>query len=196
MSQYDGYSDEELLLRYQNGEKGISDYLIEKYKYVVRKRARAMYLLGGETDDLVQEGMIGLFKAIRDYQPEKQASFRTFACLCIDRQLYSAVQNSNRQKHMPLNFYVSLNQEDEQGYEESWAENPETILIDRENTRDLEEKISRALSTMENKVLDYYSKGYGYVQIAELLGKSPKSIDNALQRIRTKIRQCVDECKK
>ena len=167
---YDGCSDEELLARRQQGEHEISDYLIEKYKYVVRKRARAMYLLGGEKDDLIQEGMIGLFKAIRDYRPEKESSFQNFACLCIDRQLYSAVQNSNRQKHMPLNFYVSLNQEeDETGNVESWTDNPEQIVIDRENVRDLEKQINKILSPMENKVLDAYRRGLGYVEIAETM---------------------------
>ena len=108
MSRYDQYSDEELIFRLRQGEMEISDYLMEKYKEFVRKKARAMFLIGGETDDLIQEGMIGLFKAIQNYQADKETSFRTFASLCIDRQLYSAVQNSNRQKHQPLNSYVSL----------------------------------------------------------------------------------------
>ena len=127
-----------------------------------------MFLIGGETDDLIQEGMIGLFKAVQSYQPDKDASFRTFAGMCIDRQLYSAIQNSNRQKHMPLNSYI--------------------IIIDQESTRSLEQEIHRALSSMENRVLEYYLKGYGYIQIAKIMGKTPKSIDNALQRIRGKIR--------
>ena len=108
MSHYDDYSDEELISRLRSGESGISDYLMEKYKELVRYKARAMFLIGGETDDLIQEGMIGLFKAVQNYQPDKDTSFQTFATLCIDRQLYSAIQNSNRQKHMPLNSYVSL----------------------------------------------------------------------------------------
>lgn len=197
MGQYDNLSDEELITRLRQGERGISDYLMEKYKDLVRKRARAMYLIGGETDDLIQEGMIGLFKAVRDYLPDKEASFQTFACLCIDRQLYNAVQSSNRQKHIPLNSYVSLSPENEEStLGELWAENPEEIIIDRESTHDLEREISRVLSPMENKVLSYYLKGYGYVQIAQLLEKTPKSIDNALQRIRGKIRNCVDKYKK
>ena len=151
-----------------------------------------MFLIGGETDDLIQEGMIGLFKAIQNYQSDREASFQTFAGLCIDRQLYSAVQNSNRQKHLPLNTYISLsNEEESEHLEGSWdsrTEDPESIVIDQESTRNLELKISKALSPMENKVLDYYMKGYGYVKIAEIMGKTPKSIDNALQRIRGKIR--------
>ncbi|MDO4275335.1 MAG: RNA polymerase sporulation sigma factor SigH [Eubacteriales bacterium] len=194
MEKYDNVSDEELIAWLREGESGISDYLMEKYKGLVRQKARAMFLIGGDTDDLIQEGMIGLFKAVRDYQPDKDAAFQTFARLCIDRQIYNAIQNSNRQKHMPLNSYISLSQEDEDHHlDELWTENPESIVIDQENTKALEREINKSLSPMENKVLDCYLKGYGYVQIAELLGKSPKSIDNALQRIRGKIRECVDK---
>ena len=194
MSGYDQCSDEELIVRLQKGEKEISDYLMEKYKEFVRKKARAVYLIGGETDDLIQEGMIGLFKAVQDYRPEKEAAFRTFAGLCIDRQLYSAIQSSNRQKHLPLNSYVSLSQAGEaEDLEGRWSENPEAVIIDQERTRILKEEIKKALSPMENKVLAYYMQGYGYVKIAKLLGKKPKSIDNALQRIRGKIRACKEE---
>lgn len=194
MSGYDQCSDEELIVRLQKGEKEISDYLMEKYKEFVRKKARAVYLIGGETDDLIQEGMIGLFKAVQDYRPEKEASFRTFAGLCIDRQLYSAIQSSNRQKHLPLNSYVSLSQAGEaEDLEGRWSENPEAVIIDQERTRILKEEIKKALSPMENKVLAYYMQGYGYVKIAKLLGKNPKSIDNALQRIRGKIRACKEK---
>lgn len=197
MAQYDNLSDEELIFRLRKGESGISDYLVEKYKELVRKRARAMYLIGGETDDLIQEGMIGLFKAVRDYREDKDASFQTFACLCIDRQLYNAIQNSNRQKHMPLNCYVSLSEEqDESSLGELWAENPESIIIDRETTSALEREIQKMLSPMENKVLDYFLRGYGYARIAELMGKPQKSIDNALQRIRVKVKSCVEKYRK
>lgn len=194
MCQYEKCTDEELLTRLRSGEEEISDYLMEKYKGFVRQKARAMFLIGGETDDLIQEGMIGLFKAVQDYRPDREASFRTFAGLCIDRQLYSAVKNSTRQKHIPLNSYVSLSEEEESGSLEGlWSENPEALVIDRETTGILEKEISRALSPMENKVLDYYLRGYGYVQIAEIMGKTPKSIDNALQRIRGKIRTCIEK---
>lgn len=189
MKDYGQCSDEELIFRLRAGENEISDYLMEKYKEFVRKKARAMYLIGGETDDLIQEGMIGLFKAVQNYQPGKEASFRTFAGLCIDRQLYNAIQNSNRKKHLPLNSYVSLSEEGEAGdLEGQWTEDPEAVVIDRERTEALKQEISRSLSSMENKVLKYYLQGYGYVKIAELLEKEPKSIDNALQRIRGKIR--------
>ena len=192
MSRYGPCSDEELIERLRNGESEISDYLMEKYKGTVKKRARAMYLIGGETDDLIQEGMIGLFKAVQDYRPDREASFRTFAGQCIDRQLYSAVKNSTRQKHIPLNSYVSLSEEEESGSLEGlWSENPEALVIDRENTGILEKEISKALSPMENKVLDLYLKGKGYVEIGGILNKSPKSVDNALQRIRSKIREVI-----
>lgn len=188
MSHYDDYSDEELISRLRSGESGISDYLMEKYKELVRYKARAMFLIGGETDDLIQEGMIGLFKAVQNYQPDKDTSFQTFATLCIDRQLYSAIQNSNRQKHMPLNSYVSLSEEEQEDIEGNWMESPEAIIIDQESTRALEQEIQKVLSPMENKVLNYYLRGYNYIKIAKLMNKTPKSIDNALQRIRGKIR--------
>ena len=188
MSHYDDYSDEELISRLRSGESEISDYLMEKYKELVRYKARAMFLIGGETDDLIQEGMIGLFKAVQNFQPDKDTSFQTFATLCIDRQLYSAIQNSNRQKHMPLNSYISLSEEEQEDIEGNWMESPEAIIIDQESTRALEQEIQKVLSPMENKVLNYYLRGYNYIKIAKLMDKTPKSIDNALQRIRGKIR--------
>ena len=197
MGKFDNISDEELIARLRDGETIIEDYLMEKYKGLVRQKARAMFLIGGDTDDLIQEGMIGLFKAVRDFQPGREATFATFARMCIDRQIYSAIQNSNRQKHLPLNSYVSLNQEDESSpIWELSVENPEEILIDQETTRDLQQKISDYLSPMENKVLDLYLKGEGYVEIGRILGKSPKSIDNALQRIRAKIREVISQNRK
>ena len=192
MNKYDRMTDEQLLCDYKNGNQEIMDYLMVKYKSMVRKKARAMYLLGGENEDLIQEGMIGLFKAVRDFQTDKEASFATFARVCIDRQIYSAIQNSNRQKHQPLNSYVSLNQEDESSpIWELSVENPESIIIDQETTEDLRKRISDYLSPMENKVLDLYLKGKGYVEIGGILNKSPKSVDNALQRIRSKIREVI-----
>ena len=197
MGKFDNISDEELIARLRDGETIIEDYLMEKYKGLVRQKARAMFLIGGDTDDLIQEGIIGLFKAVRDFQPGREATFATFARMCIDRQIYSAIQNSNRQKHLPLNYYVSLNQEDESSpIWELSVENPEEIIIDQETTRDLQQKISDYLSPMENKVLDLYLKGEGYVEIGRILGKSPKSIDNALQRIRAKIREVISQNRK
>ena len=189
MDRYEKMTDEQLIQKLRDGDNRIVDYIMEKYKNLVRKEANATYLLGGENEDLIQEGMIGLFKAVRDFQTDKEASFVTFARVCIDRQIYSAIQNSNRQKHQPLNSYVSLNQEDESSpIWELSVENPESIIIDQETTEDLRKRISDYLSPMENKVLDYYLRGYNYVKIARIMGKSPKSIDNALQRMRGKIR--------
>ena len=199
MKQYDKIKDEELIFRFKQGETEILDYLMEKYKNMVRKKARAMFLIGGDNDDLIQEGMIGLFKAVRDYQPEKEASFQTFARICVDRQIYNAIQNSNRQKHQPLNSYISLSQEDGENEEhlpDMWVENPESIIIDQENVRDLEQEITCTLRPMENQVLDYYLDGNGYTEIAKIMGKTPKSIDNALQRIRGKIKEQLEKYRK
>ena len=197
MGKFDNISDEELIARLRDGETIIEDYLMEKYKGLVRQKARAKFLIGGDNEDLQQEGQIGLIKAVRDFQPGREATFATFARMCIDRQIYSAIQNSNRQKHLPLNYYVSLNQEDESSpIWELSVENPEEIIIDQETTRDLQQKISDYLSPMENKVLDLYLKGEGYVEIGRILGKSPKSIDNALQRIRAKIREVISQNRK
>jgi RNA polymerase sporulation-specific sigma factor len=181
-------SDEEQIRQIRDGSLEASEALLEKYKELVIKKARAMYLIGGETDDLIQEGMIGLFKAIRDYRPEKEASFATFAGLCIDRQLYTAIQNSLRQKHMPLNSYVSLSVEEESSRRELWMENPEAILIDQENADSMNREIRAILSPLENKILSLFLDGDSYTQIACKIGRTPKSVDNALHRIRRKIR--------
>ena len=192
MCRYNETADEILIRRLREGEAAIADYLMEKYKGLVKKKARAMFLMGGDTDDLIQEGMIGLFKAVRDYQPDREASFQSFANLCIDRQIYTAIRSSNRQKHQPLNTYVSLSSSDtEENLRDSWVEhdNPESILIDRENVSALEQEMEKNLSPLENQVLHLYLDGNGYVEIAEILGKTPKSIDNALRRIRKKIKK-------
>ena len=199
MKQYDGIKDEELISRFKNGESEILDYLMEKYKNMVRKKARTMFLIGGENDDLIQEGMIGLFKAVRDYQPDRDAAFQTFASICVDRQIYNAIQSSNRQKHQPLNSYISLSEQDGENEEhlgDNWGENPESIIIDQENVQDLEQEITATLSPMENQVLEYYLAGNRYGEIAQIMGKTPKSIDNALQRIRIKIREQLEQYQK
>lgn len=192
---YEKYTDEALIQRLRGGETGISDHLLEKYKGIVRKKARAMYLIGGETDDLIQEGMLGLFKAIQDYRPDRDTSFRTFALLCMERQMYSAIQGSNRRKHQPLNSYVSLSEEtvEEHMFSNLVISSPESIIIDRETASDLEQRIHQCLSPFENHVLESYMRGHDYLQIAEEFEKSPKSIDNALQRIRKKVRRTLSE---
>ena len=196
MTEYKKLTDEELIRRLRMGETGIIDYLMEKYKNLVRKEANAMYLLGGETDDLIQEGMIGLFKAIRDYREERETSFFHFAELCIARQIYSAIEASNRKKHVPLNTYVSFySQTTEEG--KSLAEtlltdqmdDPVQLVIEQENFTAFWEQLREQLSALERQVLDAYLEGKNYRQIAEKLGKSPKTIDNALSRIKGKIRQ-------
>lgn len=187
---YDTCTDEELIARLRAGEREITDYLIDKYKSLVRTRARALYLVGGDHEDLIQKGMLGLFKAVRDYKPGKEASFATFAGLCIDRQMYSAVASSQRQKHQPLNSFVSLSEPvSEQELRLVDEETPEEIMISRENVIGMHERIKERLSKFEYQVLELYLKGYDYTQIAEKLGKQPKAIDNALQRIRSKVRE-------
>ncbi len=193
MCDYSKYTDEELILRLRQGESDIEDYLMDKYKNLARTRARAMYLIGGETDDLIQEGMIGLFKAVRDYDQEKEASFQTFARLCIERQLYRAIEASNRLKNQPLNSYISLSDEaSEEDLNHNWEESPESIVLDKEHTDDMLRKIRHVCSPFENHVLDLYVNGYDYRKIAEMMDKPPKSIDNALQRIRVKVKEKIN----
>lgn len=177
---------------YGNKEE-IQDYLLDKYKPLVRKRANALYLIGGDTDDLIQEGMIGLFKAIRDFCPDKDSSFYHFARLCVERQMYTAIEASRRKKHAPLNSYVSLyDDSDEKGMALAdvlageQKENPEYLLIDRESVNHKLSALSKNLSKMERQVFDYMLEGMNYRQIAEKMGKSPKAIDNAIQRMKGK----------
>ena len=194
MKEYEGISDEELIRRAQNGEKKLEEFLIDKYKGMVRKKAHAMFLIGGEQEDLIQEGMIGLFRAVRDYRPDKNASFATFANLCVERQIYKAIEISGRQKHRPLNSYISLSEENSplKNTEDTKQQNPEEIIIDRESTNLMQEKIKERLSPFENQVLRAYLEGKDYHQIARQMEKSPKSIDNALQRMRNKIHDLME----
>ena len=200
--EYSGASDEELIDRLRGGESRITDYIMDKYKNLVRSKAKSMYILGGDNEDLIQEGMIGLFKAIRDYDCGRDASFYTFADLCISRQMYTAVQASNRQKHWPLNTYVSLSgngRGQEENEEMDLAEalspdqdqNPETLFIDRERVEYLESQIDKELSSFEKQVLDLYLTGMSYSQIAKVLGREEKSTDNALQRLKSKIKRML-----
>lgn len=202
MSKYDRMTDEQLLCDYKNGNQEIMDYLMVKYKSMVRKKARAMYLLGGENEDLIQEGMIGLIKAVRDFDETQKTSFSSFAELCVSRQMYSAIEASNRKKHLPLNSYVSLYEDSEQEGEgrclplidtiESSKENdPEVLYFGKEYTEAFAEQLKELLSPLENHVLYLHLMGTDYRTIAELLGKSPKSVDNALQRIKTKAQKIL-----
>lgn len=196
MSVYDKIPDEQLICRLRNGENEIMDYLMIKYKAMVRRKARAMYLIGGDNDDLIQEGMIGLIKAVRDFDLKAGQSFSSFAELCVSRQMYSAIESSKRKKHIPLNSYISIydegNHEDEKSLplidtiESEVENNPETLYFGKEFSEAFIDDLKENLSDLENHVLYLHMMGTNYRDIAELLGKSPKTIDNALQRIRTK----------
>lgn len=197
MSKYEIVADERLVEMFRAGDSGAMDYIMVKYKTMVRKKARAMYLLGGENEDLIQEGMIGLIKAVRDYEPSKDASFSSFAELCVSRQMYSAIEASKRKKHLPLNSYISLYEEQDAEQEGNGTvlidtiqsdkvSDPEALFFGREYAEAFMERLKELLSPLENRVLYLHLMGTDYRAIAELLGKSPKSIDNALQRIKSK----------
>ena len=194
-------TDEELIMDFRGGDTAIMDYLLEKYKPMVKKKAKAMYLLGGDSDDLIQEGMIGLFKAVRDYDSAQEASFGTFAQICVTRQLYSAIRASRRKKHLPLNSYISL-YDNEEISEEKESEliqiqniastnNPEDLVIHKESEDSFMNELEGNLSELERKVLYLHLLGTDYRTIAKLLGKSPKAVDNALQRIKTKAEELL-----
>lgn len=197
------YTDEELVLQIHDGEdEGATDHLLNKYKNLVRKKAGSMFILGADRDDLIQEGMIGLFKAIRDYDFGRDASFATFAELCISRQMYSAIQASARKKHGPLNSYISIyakREDSDEGAEVALADIlesdpgliPEQHIIDQENLELLEEEIEKQLSPLERQVLDLYITGMSVKQISAVLGRDEKSTDNAMQRIRNKLRKKI-----
>ena len=176
---------------------------MDKYKNLVKKKAHSMYILGADSDDLIQEGMIGLFGAIRDYDAGRDASFYTFADLCISRRMYSAVQASRREKHTPLNTYISLYENaGENGTElanflvSEVETDPEKLFIDKENVAHIESIIEKELSAFEKQVLDLYITGMSYSQIARVLARDGKSTDNALQRLKAKLRRAVDDYKK
>ncbi len=194
---YDQMADEKLIDLIRSGKSEISDYLIEKYKGLVKSKARVLFLLDGDNDDLVQEGMIGIFKAIRDYDDTKDASFKTFVNICIDRQMYDAIRKSNRKSNSPLNSYIPFsynnNWSDEEGTVDidknyiGKSNNPEDIFIEREYRDSLFKRINEKLSSFEREVLRLYIEGLNYTEIAEAMEKTPKSIDNALQRIKAKV---------
>lgn len=203
-SDYKQYTDGELIDRLRRGEEPIMDYICDKYKNLVRSKAKSMFILGADNEDLIQEGMIGLFKAVRDFDSGRDASFYTFAELCISRQMYTAVQASKRQKHLPLNTYVSLDR-DNRGGEDGERENlilseqladrrepsPEELFLDKERVAYLEKAIEDELSDFERQVLDLYMTGMSYAQIAKVLGRDEKATDNALQRLKAKIRKML-----
>lgn len=188
MENYSDLEDDELIRRLRRGEQEILEFLMEKYKPLVKQKARTLFLAGGDQEDLLQEGMVGLLKAVREYDPDREASLLTFASLCITRYMLTAIESSQRRKHQPLNSFVSfaeLEAADEAVPSGTW--DPEKIMLDQEQTRALLDAIHGVLSSYENRVLDAYLQGLDYLKIAEDLNRTPKSVDNALQRIRTKV---------
>ena len=204
MEDYRKMSDEGVIERIRRGDRQAVEYLMDKYKDLVRKRARTLFLIGGERDDLIQEGMIGLFKAIQDYSPERDSSFYHFAELCIARQMYTAIKSSNTQKNQPLNNSVSF---DSPEYGENSQNpklrgdpvflkkisNPEQFVLDKEYANVLEYELVRRLSDFEKQVLNLYMKDYSYYKISEVLGRDVKSIDNALSRVRGKVNDVLKD---
>ena len=196
---YKDYRDEELVRIAQAGDDAVQDYLLDKYKSLVRAKSRAYFLIGADSEDIIQEGMIGLYKAVRDFNGEKNTSFRSFAELCVNRQMITAIKAATRQKHQPLNSYISLVYEDEteQTYMDLLQEgaflNPETLLIGQENRNFLEDQLVKHLSGFETRVLMLYLQGRSYFEIARTLKKPEKSIDNALQRIKKKLERFLEE---
>jgi RNA polymerase sporulation-specific sigma factor len=203
MREYWKANDEVILQWIEQGDSLAMDFLIRKYTADVKKEARRLYLIGGDEEDLIQEGMIGLFQAIRDYKKEKESSFSSFARLCILRQMYSAVTASNRKKHQPLNSYISLEELAFSGQSDRMLEetismdeknsNPEKIMLDKEQAVMIESVIVERLSTYEKKVFELYLQGLSYEDIAEKLRKSRKGVDNAIQRIRRKFSLFFEE---
>ena len=197
-------ADEQVVGLAQQGDSVAVEYLLSKYKNLVRSKARSYFLIGADHEDIVQEGMIGLFKAIRDYQAERLSSFRAFAELCITRQIITAIKTATRQKHVPLNSYVSLNKPiyDEESDRtlmdvivEGRAQNPEELIIGRENLVSFRDQVDRVLSGLEQDVLNAYLDGKSYQEIADKLGRHVKSIDNALQRVKRKMEKFLEEAK-
>lgn len=189
-------SDEGIIELVKKGDTEAQEFIMNKYKPVVKSKARAYFLIGADREDIIQEGMIGLYKAVRDYQPGRHTSFRSFADICINRQMITAVKTATRQKHIPLNSYVSLNKpvfDDETIHtymdmlKEYETANPESMFISRENRTYIEANITKILSAFELKVLSLYLQGKTYLEIGESLNKPEKSIDNALQRVKKKI---------
>lgn len=199
---YEKMSDEEAIKLIKQGDKGALDFIMDKYKEIVNIKVSKYFIIGAEKDDIVQEGLIGLYKAIKNFDSEKDNSFKTFANLCIERQLITAIKTSNRQKHQPLNSYLSLNMsayEDEEAepvidiFDSNQIEDPLDTITKKEYYTEIENAIDKSLSDFEKKVLNRFANGESYVQIADKLNTPVKSVDNAIQRIRKKaIRNIVD----
>ena len=199
--EYLSQSDEEVAVLAQNGDGQALAYLLNKYKNFVRSKARSYFLIGADHEDIVQEGMIGLYKAIRDFRPDKQSSFHAFAELCVKRQIITAIKTATRQKHYPLNSYVSLNRpmfEEESDRTlldvlEGRITNPEDLYISQEEMRNIQKQLDELLSDLEKEVLSAFLDGKSYQEIAEHLHRHVKSIDNALQRVKRKLLKYLEE---
>ncbi|ACA58756.1 RNA polymerase sporulation sigma factor SigH [Candidatus Desulforudis audaxviator] len=198
---YHALEDEKIVEHAREGDSEALEFLINKYRHFVRAKARSYFLIGADREDIIQEGMIGLYKAIRDFRLDKLSSFRAFAELCITRQIITAIKTATRQKHIPLNSYVSLNKPiyDEDSdrtlldvISGSKITDPEELVISREEFDDIEEKIGELLSSLEWKVLMSYLEGKSYQEIAEDLDRHVKSIDNALQRVKRKLEKYLE----
>lgn len=199
---FEHMTDEQVVRLAQQADGMALEYLLNKYKNFVRSKARSYFLIGADHEDIVQEGMIGLYKAIRDFREEKLASFRAFAELCITRQIITAIKTATRQKHIPLNSYVSLNKPiyDEESdrtlldvITEGWEANPEEVLINREDVSLIEGRIGKTLSALEKQVLQRYLEGKSYQEISGEMHRHVKSIDNALQRVKRKLQKMLQE---
>lgn len=182
---YDGWNDEELLKQIDLGDKEAMEYLMDRYKNLVRSKVKTLYLMGGDKEDLIQEGMIGLYKAIRDFKKERKVTFYSFAELCISRQIYTAIKHSNTLKNQPLNNYLSMD-----ALNSASNPGPEETIIDRENAEGMRRLMNSLLSPLEQEVLRLYLQGMNYVRIAQVLEREPKTVDNALQRIKRKLAVC------
>ena len=184
--------DEELVLLAQSGDEEAQEFLLDKYKFLVRAKSRAYFLIGADNEDIIQEGMIGLYKAVRDYNEEKNASFHSFAELCVNRQMITAIKAATRQKNKPV-----YEEESEQTYMDLLQSgallNPEVLLIGQENKSFLEHQMMKKLSSFETRVLVLYLQGRSYFEIARVLDKPEKSIDNALQRVKKKLEHFLEE---
>jgi RNA polymerase sporulation-specific sigma factor len=201
LSKYDYQSDEDIVEAFREGESEALEFLINKYRNFVRAKARSYFLIGADREDIIQEGMIGLYKSIRDFKGDKLASFKAFAELCITRQIITAIKTATRQKHIPLNSYVSL---DKPIYDEesdrtlldvicgTQVSDPEELIINQEEFVGLEDKMSEILSDLERKVLMLYLDGRSYQEIAVDLDRHVKSIDNALQRVKRKLEKYLE----
>lgn len=201
-AKYEALTDEQVLELIHSGDMLAQEYLIEKYKGLVRIKTRSYFMLGADREDILQEGMIGLYKAIRDFKVDKQVNFYSFAELCIVRQIITAIKTAGRQKHIPLNSYMSLNrsvydENDECTYIEllsyDLSSNPEAMVIDTEEKNSIEKRIAVVLSPLERRVLSLYLRGKSYTEIADKINKDEKSIDNALQRVKKKVEKIINE---